>query len=379
MTVQPMEMPGIGTAWLITGYEEARAALTDPRFSRDDRKAPEWLHQHAEQHRIDSSLGRNMLDCDPPEHTRLRQVVKKAFTPRRIEALRPRVQQITDDLLDAMSGHDEVDLIEALAFPLPVTVICELLGLPAADHADFRAWTAGLIQSDDRELTRTSGKALRAYFENRIAGIELDDLPEDEQPDLTRALLRASGDEGRLTREELIDMLMLLLIAGHETTVNLVGNAVVTLLGNPDQLALLRSEPALVPQAIEELLRLDGPLNAALPRITQADVEVSGVTIPAGNMVSIVISVANRDPETFDDPHRVDVTRTDTQHLAFGHGIHFCLGSALARLEAQVAIGGLVARFPELSLATTDLQWRPNPMIRGLVSLPVRTGTRPSA
>jgi cytochrome P450 len=379
MTVQSMEVPGFGTAWLITGHEEARAALTDPRLSRDDRDAPEWLRQHAERHRIESSLGRNMLDCDPPEHTRLRQLVKKAFTPRRIEALRPRVQQITDDLLDAMAGHDEVDLIEALAFPLPVTVICDLLGLPSSDHADFRAWSAGLIQSDDPEVTRTSGKALRAYFEDRIAGIELDELPEDEQPDLTRALLRASGDEGRLTHEELINMLMLLLIAGHETTVNLVGNAMVTLLGNPGQFALLRSKPELVPQGVEELLRLDGPLNAALPRITRTDMEISGVTIPAGSMVNIVLSAANRDAEKFDDPNRVDVTRQDVQHLAFGHGVHFCLGSALARLEAQVAIGSLIARFPDLSLATTELRWRPSPMIRGLVSLPVRTGTRPSA
>jgi cytochrome P450 len=379
MTVQSMEVPGIGTAWLITGYEEARAALIDPRLSRDDRKAPEGLRQLAERHRIESSLGRNMLDSDPPEHTRLRQLVKKAFTPRRIEALRPRVQQITDDLLDAMQAHDEADLIEALAFPLPVTVICDLLGLPASDHAEFRVWSAGLIQDDDPELTRTSGKALRAYFEDRIAGIELADLPEDEQPDLTRALLRASGNEGRLTHEELINMLMLLLIAGHETTVNLVGNAMVTLLGNPGQLALLRAKPELVPQAIEELLRLDGPLNAALPRITRTDMEISGVTIPAGSMVNIVLSAANRDAEKFDDPNRVDVTRPDVQHLAFGHGVHFCLGSALARLEAQVAIGSLIARFPDLSMATTELQWRPSPMLRGLVSLPVRTGRQPSA
>jgi cytochrome P450 len=376
MTVQSMEVPGIGTAWLITGYEEARAALTDSRLSRDDRKAPEGLRQHAERHQQESSLGRNMLDCDPPEHTRLHQLVKKAFTPRRIEALRPRVQQVTDGLLDAMTGHDEVDLIEALAFPLPVTVICDLLGLPASDHADFKVWTAGLIQSADRDVIKTSGKALRAYFEDRVAGIEPADLPEEEQPDLTRALLRASGDEGRLTHDELINMLMLLLIAGHETTVNLVGNATVTLLGNPGQLALLRSKPELVPQAIEELLRLDGPLNAALPRIAQTDIEVSGVTIPEGSMVNIVLSAANRDASKFDDPHRVDVTRADVPHLAFGHGVHFCLGSALARLEAQVAIGSLITRFPDLRLATTELQWRPSPMIRGLVSLPVLTGTQ---
>lgn len=376
--VQSVDIPGYGTTWLITGYDEARAALADPRLSRDDRKAPARLREQAERHQTESSLGRNMLDADPPEHTRLRRLVNKAFTPRRVESLRPRVEQITDELLDAITPHSEASLIETLAFPLPVTVICELLGLPMADRAEFRSWTADLALSldpaADPEPVRTAGAALRAYFEKLLAGIRLEAVPEDEQPDLTRALLRATGEGGELGRDELISMLMLLLLAGHETTVNLISNALANLLTNLDQFELLRAKPELVPQAVEELLRLEGPLQTTLPRITLADVEIGGTTIPAGNMVNVVLSAANRDAARIDDPDRLDVTRGEFQHLAFGHGPHFCLGAALARLEAQVAIRGLLTRFPNLSLAVrpSELRWRTNPMLRALDDLPVR-------
>ncbi|ALG11010.1 cytochrome P450 family protein [Kibdelosporangium phytohabitans] len=371
--VQSLEVPGIGTTWLVSGFEEGRALLSDPRLSRDERKGPEALRELAWKNRAGMSMGRHLLDEDPPNHTRLRGQIKKAFTPRRVENLRPRAQEITDALLDTVSG--EVDLIDALAFPLPMTIMCELLGLPEEDRADFRVWGAelamGMDPTADRDKVAHGGKALRAYFETLLAELKADDRSVEDQPDLTRALVRA----GELDHEELISMLMLLLLAGHTTTVNLISNGVLALLTNPDQLALLRARPELLPQAIEELLRHDGPLQVSLPRITVDEVEVAGATIPAGDMVHVVVAAANRDASRFLDPERLDITRTDNQHLGFGHGVHFCVGAALARMEAQVAIGTLVARFPDLRLAVPvdELQWEVNPILRSLVSLPVLT------
>ncbi|MFC0106458.1 cytochrome P450 family protein [Kibdelosporangium aridum] len=374
MSINELEVPGLGTTWLVTGLEEGRAVLADPRLSRDERKAPDALRAFAHNHRADMSMGRHLLDEDPPDHTRLRGLIKKAFTPRRVENLRPRAQEITDALLDGLSG--EVDLIDALAFPLPMTIMCELLGLPEADRADFRIWGAelamGMDPTADRATVEHGGKALRAYFENLVAHIDVDDRPSDEQPDLTRALIRA----GRMSHDELVSMLMLLLLAGHSTTVNLISNGMLALMTNPAQFALLRERPDLLPQAVEELVRHDGPLQVSLPRHTLEDVEISGVTIPAGSMVSVVVSAANRDASRFDDPDRLDITRVDNQHLGFGHGVHFCVGAALARMEAQVAIGSLVSRFPNMTLAVPEqgLRWEFNPMLRALASLPVRLG-----
>jgi cytochrome P450 len=348
MSAQRIDMPGIGPAWLVTGYEEARAALIDPRLSRDPANAPDWLRRQVEQNKRESGLGHNMLDSDPPEHTRLRQVVKRAFTPRRVAGLRPRIEEITTSLLDSMAGQDVVNLIDVFAFPLPVTVICELLGLPHEDRDQFRAWTADLMLGrEDRERSGAAGKAIRSYLADFVVGSHVSDAPEDEQPDLTHALL--SG--GRLEHDELIAMLMLLLIAGHETTVNLIANGMVSLFTNPDQLTLLIEDLSLVPQAVEEVLRFDPPVPSALPRITTEDTPVGGTVIPAGSVVGVGLAAANRDSERFADPDFMDITRTDTAHLGFGHGTHFCLGAPLARLEAQVAITGLLTRFPGSRLA----------------------------
>nr|CEL14525.1 putative cytochrome P450 hydroxylase [Kibdelosporangium sp. MJ126-NF4]CTQ88890.1 putative cytochrome P450 hydroxylase [Kibdelosporangium sp. MJ126-NF4] len=371
--MQKLDAPGIGTVWLVSGADEGRALLADPRLSRDERKAPPPLQELAWRNRANMSMGRHLLDEDPPNHTRLRGQIRKAFTPRRVANLRPRAQQITDALLDGMSG--EVDLIDALAFPLPMTIMCELLGLPEQDRADFRVWGAelamGMDPTADPAKVAHGGKALRAYFETLVAGITVDDRVEDDQPDLTRALVRA----GMLDHDELISMLMLLLLAGHTTTVNLIGNGVHALLTNPDQFALLRARPDLLPQAIEELLRLAGPLQVSLPRITLEEVKVADATIPPGSMVHVVIGAANRDAFRFTDPQRLDITRADNQHLSFGHGVHFCVGAALARMEAQVAIGSLVARFENLRMAVpeNELVWETNPLVRSLASLPVLT------
>jgi cytochrome P450 len=377
--VQRIEIPGGGVSWLVTGYEEGRAALADPRLSKDPRRAPDWLRHHLDMHQTEGSLGPNMLDSDPPDHTRLRQLVKKAFTPRRVEGLRPRIHRITGELLDAMAPQGTADLINALAFPLPVTVICELLGLPLEDRDDFRTWTAQMaaatVTEEDRERSHAAGAAMRGYIEDRVKGVRRDDVPEDDQPDLLHALVSASGDEGRLSHDEVVSMLMLLLIAGHETTVNLIGNGMAALFGHPDQMNLLRQHPELLPQAIEELLRFDGPVQHALPRVALEDMEIGGTKVPAGSVVSVALAAANRDPARIEDPNRLDVTRSDGQHLAFGHGIHFCLGAPLARLEGQIAIGGLLTRFPDLrpAVPVDQLQWRAvGGMVHALNALPVR-------
>lgn len=382
--------------WLVTRYEDARAALADPRLSKHPRNAPEWMRDFGIVTADgEGPLGVNMLSSDEPDHTRLRKLVARAFTRRRIEALRPRVQEITDTLIDAMSRQEqeEVDLITSLAFPLPVTVICELLGVPLRHRDDFRAWTREAtsppLTQDGRGLRRQAEGNLERYISDLITDIRSHIDPTialDEQPDLVSALIVAADEHDRLTERELLGMIQLLLVAGHETTVNLIGNGMLALLRQPDQLELVRSRPALLPSAIEELLRYDGPVERATARYATQDVELAGVTIPAGSFVSVVLAAADRDPTHTLDTNRLDVTRTDQNHLAFDHGIHYCLGAPLARLEGQVAIGTLLQRFPNISLTVQpdrqshQLRWRPKgpiSIIRGLEALPVHL--RPTA
>jgi cytochrome P450 len=311
-----------------------------------------------------------MLNSDPPDHTRLRRLVATAFTMRRVELLRPRVAEITEDLLAGLAGQDEVDLVDAFAFPLPVTVICELLGVPHADRDAFRAWSTTLVSAGEAETLAVAGRDMAAYLRQLIAAKRA--APAD---DMVSALVQAHEDDGdRLTEAELVAMAFLLLVAGHETTVNLIANGVLALLRHPDQLAALRGDPALLSGAVEEFLRYDGPISHATLRYTVEPVELSGVTIPAGEFVVVSLSSANRDGDRFPDADRLDITRAAGGHLAFGHGIHFCLGAPLARLEGQIAIGRLLDRFPGLSLAVDpdQLRWRNSTLLRGLESLPVR-------
>src|SRR3984885_2924695 len=347
-------MPGGTPAWLVTGYAEGRAALTDPRLV----KLPKgW---RPDQDSLFAALDLHMLNSDPPDHERLRTLVSKAFTARRVERLRPRITAITAALLDDMSTQQEVDLLAAFAFPLPVTVICELLGVPVADRDQFRAWSATIVSETVSPV-----------------------VPQRADPadDLLAALISARDDTardstGRLSENELLSMAWLLLVAGHETTVNLIGSGVLALLLHPGELARLRAEPALLAGAVEELLRYVSPVNNATFRFAGEPVNLGGVCIGAGEVVLVALSGANRDPSRYPDPdpERLDVGRDSAGHLAFGHGIHYCLGAPLARLEAQIAFGALLERFGSMTLAVppAELRWRPSSLIHGLESLPVR-------
>jgi cytochrome P450 len=366
--VTPAVMPEGGQAWLVTRYEEVRGALADPRLYKEwaGKLTPEgW-----EPDPVVGFLGVHMLNMDPPNHTRLRKLVTKAFTARRVAALRPRVEAITASLLDAMASHDVVDLIEEFAFPLPITVICELVGIPVADQDQFQGWSHTIVSSvATQEEVYAAASGLHQYFTDLVAAKRR--VPAD---DLLSALIAARDDQDSLSERELMAMLFLLLVAGHETTVNLIASGTLALLTHPDELSRLRSDPALLPSAVDELLRFVNPVNHATERFTLEPVEIGGVTIPAREWVLCVTSSANHDPARFPDPDRLDLGRDTSGHLAFGHGIHYCLGAPLARLEGEVAFGALLSRFPSLALAVpaSSLRWRPSSLIHGLESLPVR-------
>jgi len=365
--VTPVIMPGGAPVWLITGYAEARAALADPRLSKH---VPGW---HPEPDSIFASLDLHMLNSDPPDHERLRKLVNKAFTARRVERLRPRITAIAAGLLDDMSAQrdrPEVDLLASFAFPLPITVICELLGVPAADRDDFRTWSATIVSDTSApEVFQAHATAMLRYFTALLAAKR--DEPRD---DLLSALIAARDEGDRLSENELLSMAFLLLVAGHETTVNLIASGLLALLLNPAELARLRADPALIGGAVEELLRYVNPVNNATFRCATEPVEIGGVRISRGDPVLVALSGANRDPARFGDPDRLDLGRDGAGHLAFGHGIHYCLGAPLARLEAEIAFSGLLARFGSIRLAVpaTSLRWRPSTLIHGLESLPVR-------
>jgi len=362
--VAQVVMPGGTPAWLVTGYAEARAALTDPRLlklPKDWRPDPDSLF---------AALDLHMLNSDPPDHGRLRTLVNKAFTARRVEQLRPRITAITEALLDDMSTQGEVELLAAFAFPLPVTVICELLGVPVADRDQFRAWSATIVsETVSPEVFQAHATAMTGYFRTLLAARRRE--PAD---DLLSALISARDEGDRLSENELLSMAWLLLVAGHETTVNLIGSGVLALLQHPGELARLRSDPALLGGAVEELLRYVSPVNDATFRFTGEPVELGGVSIGPGEVVLVSLSGANRDPSRYADPDRLDLGRDSGGHLAFGHGIHYCLGAPLARLEAEIAFAGLLERFGSIALAVplSELRWRPSSLIHGLESLPVR-------
>jgi cytochrome P450 len=364
-------MPGGTPAWLITGYAQARAALTDPRLL----KMPKgW---RPDQDSLFAALDLHLLNSDPPDHERLRKLVNKAFTARRVEQLRPRIAAITEALLDDMSARQEVDLLTAFAFPLPVTVICELLGVPVADRDQFRAWSATIVsETVSPEVFQAHATAMIGYFRDLLAARRRE--PAD---DLLSALISARDDTardntGRLSENELLSMAWLLLVAGHETTVNLIGGGVLALLLHPGELARLRADPALLGGAVEELLRYVSPVNDATFRFAGEPVDIGGVHIGPGEVVLVSLSGANRDPSRYADPEELDVGRDSTGHLAFGHGIHYCVGAPLARLEAEIAFGALLERFGSITLAVppSELRWRPSSLIHGLESLPVRLG-----
>jgi cytochrome P450 len=370
--VSAVIMPGGTPAWLVTGYAEARAALADPRLLR---RAPNSLLRKApnaqpEPGSIVASLFSHMLNMDPPDHTRLRRLVNKAFTPRRVELLRPRIASITARLLDDMSAQRDVDLLTSFASPLPITVISELLGIPVADRDDFQAWSASIVAyAAALEKYRADATAMVGYLRTLLAAKRRE--PTD---DLLSALISAREEGDALSEDELVSMSILLLQAGFETTCNLIGNGMLALLLNPGEAERLRSCPALIPAAVEELLRYANPVTNAKLRFASEPAEIGGAHIGPGEVVIISLSTANRDPSRFADPDRFDVGRDSSGHLGFGHGIHFCLGAPLARLEVEIGLGGLLSRFGSMRLAVPaeSLRWRPSAVLHGLEALPVR-------
>jgi cytochrome P450 len=377
--VRKVTLPHGWEIWIVTKYDEARAALADPRLLKDGRKLGQYLDPEllGDQSVFAEALRAHMLSSDPPDHTRLRKLVMKAFTSRRVEALRPRIEAITDELLDGMAANapadgTPIDLINSFAFPLPMTVICELLGVPSEDRDDFRTWSTVVVADNPtEEEIRSASYAMAGYLSQLIARKRAE--PED---DLLTGLVQAREDDDRFDENELIAMTFLLLLAGHETTVNLIGNGVVALLRNPDQLERLRSDLSLVPGAVEEMLRYDGPVNLATLRFASEPVRIGDVDIAPGEIVLVSLGSANHDPSRFDEADRLDVGRPAQGHLAFGHGIHYCVGAPLARLEGEIAFRKLLTRFPGLALGgePQQLRWRESSLIRGLERLPVQLG-----
>jgi pimeloyl-[acyl-carrier protein] synthase len=359
--------------WVLTRYPDVMAMLRDPRLIKEPIAA--FVAARFGLAGPPPGLGLSMLDRDPPDHTRLRGLVSKAFTPKALESLRPHIQGIVDDLLEHAAGKGEMDLIEEFAYPLPVRVICEMLGVPVKDHERFKGWGLDIARGldaimlpPDSEVGQRSvsgRRALAAYFRELIA--ERRAAPRD---DMLSALIVAEEAGDKLGEEELLATCILLLVAGHETTVNLIGNGTLALLRHPDQLRKLRERPALIGTAVEELLRFDGPVQRTA-RIPSEDITIGGQTIGKGEMVMPFLGAADRDPTQFPDPDRLDITRTDNRHIAFGMGIHFCLGAPLARMEGQIAINTLLARLPKLALATDRPQFRQSLTLRGLAALPV--------
>jgi len=368
--VHRIVLPHGGEGWLVTGYEAARALLTEPRLVKGGPGHGPFIAELPPD--IAAAIDHHLLTLDPPDHTRLRRLVSAAFTRRRSERLAPRIQELTDALLDRLAGHAEVDLITEFAYPLPISVICELLGIPESDRAEFRGWTRPLVAGGVAgfEAYSAAATALVGYLRALLARKRA--APAD---DLLSALVAVRDDGGdRLSENELTSMVYLLLLAGHETTVNLIGNGVWALLTHPAQLARLRARPDRMGPAVEELLRFDGPLQSAIPTITAAPVRIGEVDVPAGEVVVISLLAANRDLARTPAADRLDLTRAESPHLAFGHGIHHCLGAPLARIEARIALGSLLTRFPDLQLAVpaAELVRLPGLLMNGLAELPVR-------
>ncbi|HEV8659831.1 MAG TPA: cytochrome P450 [Thermoanaerobaculia bacterium] len=354
-------------AWIVTRYDDVLVVLKDQRFSKDFTSRMPWIPQSIH------ALTRNLLSLDPPDHTRLRALVNKAFTPSVADRLHARIQSVCDELLDAAAAEGSIDLVGGFGLPVPLTIIGDLLGVPRQDRRPFAAWTkliaaggSGGVVDLLRGLTGMwlCGRYLRKLAERRRAE------PED---DLVTALIRAEEAGDKLSEDELISMIGLLLLAGYETTVNLIAGGALALIEHSQQLEMLRDNSNLAESAIEELLRYTSPADFASPRIAREDVALAASRIPRGSLVLASIGSANRDESQFRDPNTLDIAREPNRHLAFGIGAHFCVGAALARLEGRIALTTLFRRFPRLRLAVPreSLRWRRSMLFRGLRQLPV--------
>lgn len=367
-------------AWLIVRYAEAREALNDPRLSKDMQAALALSGDVVAEGLPGPAFARHMLVVDPPDHTRLRRLVASAFSVRRVENLQPRVQEIIDRLLDGLAarGPDQVvDLVAEYAFPVPFTVICELLGVPEPDREPFgralRVLLAPTATAEQYARAKAASDEVVALLTSLV------DAKQHEPDDaLISALIEARDGDERLNQQELLSTIFQLIVAGHDTTASLIGNGMVALLRDPAQLARVRVDERAIPNAVEELLRYDAPVPHSTFRYAVEPIELGGVTIPAGAQVIINLASANRDAERYADAEQLDLTRTDARHLGFGHGIHFCLGAPLARMEGHLALGTLIRRFPEMRLAVPsgELHWNHGDglVLRGLSALPVFLG-----
>jgi cytochrome P450 len=355
--------------WVLTRPDDIDRVLRDRTMSVDPRKANEGTFMRIFERFQDFS----MLFQDPPDHTRLRSLVSRAFTPGAVERLAPRIQELIDELLDVVMGRDHFDVIEAFAGPLPVIVIAEMLGVDPADRHDFKRWSDWqamslnpLLTDDQQAATEKAGTELGEYLERVLAARRA-----DPQDDLISALIAVEEAGDQLTDRESVSMCELLLAAGNVTTTDLIGNGIWLLLRHPDQLQLLRADPSLITNAVEEILRFESPV-VQTARIPMADMEIGGCPIRRGESVMTSLAAANRDPDRCREPDRFDITRKDVSHHSFGGGAHFCLGAPLARLEAQLAIPAFFQRFPRLRLVDEPLEWRALPAFRGLAKLWVR-------
>ncbi len=365
-------MDGETPIWWITRYEEAEAVLLDDeRFVRDPRLALSPQQLPAGLPDFFAFIDSNMLNRDGDTHLRLRRLVSKAFTPRMIERLRPRIREIADELIGRVSATGEMELVSEFAFPLPITVIAELLGVPIADRERFRQWSGAMVSPALAATELEQADALLGAFVEYLLALFAE---RRQQPgeDLVSALVAVEDGGDTLSEEELCSMVALLIVAGHETTVSLIGNATLALLTHPDQRAAVELDPSLLPRAVEELIRYDGPVERTLNRWATEDVELGGQTIRRGETVIVILGAADRDADRFAAPDTLDLAAQRDRHLGFGRGSHFCLGAPLARLEAEIALGTLL-RLPGLRLAVSpdDVRWRPVPLFRSLVALPV--------
>jgi hypothetical protein len=373
-TEQPIAYNAEFDDWLLTRWADCEAVLRDPKWSSSPEARGEKQSNGPQVGDFSDVAGRTLLFLDPPDHTRLRRLVSKAFTPRRIEQLREHVREIADELLADVKPGRPFDVIATLAYPLPVIVICELMGVPVEDRHLFEGWSSDatrLLDGDIDDDTMQRGVLAAMNFIDYFNTL-FEARRAEPRDDLVSGLIAVEESGDVLTEEELRSIVLLLFLAGHETTMNLIGNGLFALMQHRDEWDRLVADRSLAPSAVEELLRYDGPVHVT-GRIASVDLEVGGQLFPRGSQVTMLLAAANRDPERFPDPDRLDVGRKDNQHLTFSHGIHYCLGAALARLEGQVVFDTLASRYPSLRLAVDadEIEYREHLVLRGLKALPV--------
>ncbi|MRX73793.1 cytochrome P450 [Bacillus lacus] len=363
-----MKFPDGQDGWLVTKYEDAVELLKDSRIIKD----PSKLFGGNMEYR--SVFMHNMLFSDPPEHKRLRGLAQKAFTPQMIMGMKGRIEEIARELLNESSGKQSINLIDDFAFPLPIIVISEILGVPAEDRDKFRIWSNSIIDSSNGENPEQVLQHINEFISYLSEWFQ--QVKNKPGEDLISQLVLAEEEGDSLTERELFGLVTLLIIAGHETTVNLIGNTVLAFLENPDQLQLLIERPELISNSIEESLRYNGPVEFSTSRWANEDIEFKGKTIRRGELITIALNSANHDPEQFDQPEVFDILREKSPHLAFGKGIHLCLGAPLARLEGEIALRSLLQTFPDMQLAVDagELEWRPGMIVRGVKEIPLHTG-----